>query len=162
MRVISTEVLKEDRDPKTDRALQVALAVGNAAEESCDVVVVPNLRPLWIVHLKRLAADVAFGRVVKILSLFGTHPLLRPIRPKLLHDRRLLLDENVQELGERILSDRHNRQLIIIAESRAEDGRCGAHFVKLGLGCLLCLSINQLVNGLKVRIDTNGAMVQYL
>ena len=83
--------------------------MSSADEESCDVVVVTNFRPLWIVFLKRMSADVAFSRVFILLPLLGTHPLYRPIRPELLHDRRLTLDENVQELGERILSDLHHR-----------------------------------------------------
>ena len=92
VRVVSTEVVKEDRDPDTDRALQVAPAVSSANEESCDVVVVTDLLPLWIVLLKRLAADVAFGRVLILHPLLGTHALNRPISPELLHDRRLPLD----------------------------------------------------------------------
>ena len=103
--------------------------------------------------LKRLSADVAFGRVLILLPLLSTHPLHLPICLDLHHDRRLPLDENVQELGELILSDLHHRQLIVIAESRAEDGRCGAHFVLLGTGCLLHLTTERLENGLKVRID---------
>ena len=92
VRVVSTEVVEEKRDLETDRALQVALAVSSADEESCDVVVVTDLRPLLIVFLKRLAADVAFARVLLLLPLLGTHPLHWPIRPELLHDRRLPLD----------------------------------------------------------------------
>ena len=144
VRVVSTEVVGKDRDPETDRELQVALAVSSADEEFCDVVVVTDLRPLRIVFLKRLAADVAFNRVLILLPLLGTHPLHRQIRPELLHDRRLLLDENVQELGKRILSDLHHRQLILVAESRAEDDSCGAHFVLLGVNCLLYLTTERL------------------
>ena len=77
--VVSTEVVTEYRDPETERALQVALAVSSADEESCDIVVVTNLWPLRIVLLKRLAADVAFGRILILLPLLGAHPLHRPI-----------------------------------------------------------------------------------
>ena len=109
VRVVSTKVVEEDRDPETDRALQVALAVSSADKESCDVVVLTDLRPFRIVFLKWLAADVAFGRVLILLSFLSTHPLYRPIRLELFHDRRLPLDENVQELGERIFFYFHHR-----------------------------------------------------
>ena len=92
MRVVSTEVVEENRDPETDRALQVALAVSSAEKTSCDVVVVTDLRPLRIVFLKRLAADIAFACVFILHPLLGTHPLHWLIRPELLHNRRLPLD----------------------------------------------------------------------
>ena len=151
--VVSTKVVEEVRDPNTDWALQVALPVSSADEESCDVVVVTDLRPLRIVLLKCLAANVAFGHVFILLPLLGTHPLYRSIRPKLLHDRRLPLDENVQELVERILFDLRHRQLIVIAESKAEDSCCGAHFVLLRVSCLLYLATKRLDDGLEVCID---------
>ena len=127
--------------------------MSSADEESCNVVVITNLWPRRIVLLERLAAVVAFNRVFILLPLLGTYPLHRPICSKLLHDRRLPLDENVQELGERNFSHLYHHQLIAIAKSRAEDGRCGAHCVLLGVGCLRCLSINRLENGLEVRMD---------
>ena len=46
MRVLLPKILKEDRDTKTKRALQIALAVGSAYEEFCGVVVVTDVRPI--------------------------------------------------------------------------------------------------------------------
>ena len=64
-----------------------------------------------------LAANVAFGRVLILSPLLGTHPLHRPIRPELLHDRRPPLDLNPKELIERIFTNLHHRQLSEIAVS---------------------------------------------
>ena len=153
VRVESMKVVKEDWKSKTDRALQVAQAVSGADEESCDVVVVTDLRSFRIVFFKRLAADVAFARVFILRPLLGTHALHWSIRSQLLDYRRLPLDEHVQELGKRFLPHLHHRQSIVIAESRAENGRCGANFVLLRVNCLLYLATERLENKLEVRID---------
>ena len=145
--------MEKDRDPETDRALQVSLAVSGAKEKSREVVEVTDFRPLWIVLLERVTADVALCPVLILFSLLGTHALNRAIRPELLHDRRLPLDEHVQEPGERILTDLRHDQLIVLAESRAEDGRRGAHFMLLKVSSLLCLATKRLDDGLEVRID---------
>ena len=92
VRVVSTEVVKKDWNSETDRAPQVALAVSSADEKYRDVVVVTDHRPLFIVLLQCLAADVAINRVFILLPMLGTNPLHRSIRPKLFHDRRLPLD----------------------------------------------------------------------
>ena len=136
--------------------------VSSADEESCNVIVVTDLRPLRIVLLRLMATDVAFNRVLILFPLLGTRPLHRPIRPKPLYDRRLQLDWNVLKLSERILSDLHYRILIVIAQSRAKNGRRGVHFVLLKVSCLVWLSINRLENGLQDRIDherCNGAIL---
>ena len=109
-------------------------------EETRDVVMVTDLRPLRVVLFETVAADVALRRVLVRLSLLSTHTLHRSIRPELLHNRRLPLDEYIQELGERILSDFRHRQLIVSAKSRAENNRRGAHFVLLGVSSLLNLA----------------------
>ena len=116
VRVVSTEVVKEDRDPENDRALKFALAVRGAEEESRYVVVVTDLWPLWIVHLELVAADVALRRVL-ILLLKRTYAHHRSICSELLHDCLLPLDEHVRELGQRIFPDFHHSQLIVLAES---------------------------------------------
>ena len=121
MRVVSTEVVKEDRDFETDRSLEVALPVSGANEKSSDVIMVSDLRPLWIVLLERVAADIALRRVLVFLSLLSAHSFHRSIGSELLDDRRLPLDEYVQELGQRIRSEFHHRQLIILTEGRAEN-----------------------------------------
>ena len=148
VRVISTKVVEDDRNLETDRALQVALAVGGAKEESRNVVVVTDLRPLRIVFLERVAADVALPRDLRLYSFLSTHALYRSILSELLHDRRVPLDEHVQELGERIFSDLYHRQLIVLSKKRAEDGDRSAHIVLLGVGCMLFLGTERLENGL--------------
>ena len=112
VRVISTEVVEKDRDSETYLTLQVALAESGAEDESGDVVVVTDFRPFRIALLESVAADVALRRVLILLPLICTHALHRSIRPKFLHNRRLPLDEHVQELGERIFSNLHDGQLI--------------------------------------------------
>ena len=153
VRIVFTEVMEEDRDPETYRALQVALAVSGADEESRDVVVVTDLRPLWIVFLERVAANVTLSRIVIFFLFLTTNAVHWSICPKLLDDRRLPLDEYVQELGERILADLRHRQLIVSAESRAENGGRGAHFVLWGVSCLLRLVSERVEDGLEVLID---------
>ena len=140
VRVVSTEVVEEDRDSETDRSLQVALAVSGADEESSNVIMVSDLRPIRIVLLERLAADVALRRVLVLLPLLSAHSLHRSSGSELLKDCCFSIDEDVQELGQRILFDLHHCQLIVSAEIRAENGRRGAHFVMLGVGCLHCLA----------------------
>ena len=49
MRIELMEFVYIDRDPETDRSLQVALAVSGAEKEFRDVVVVTDLRLLRIV-----------------------------------------------------------------------------------------------------------------
>ena len=46
MLIVSTEVMKEDRNSETDWALQVALAVRSSDKESRYIVMVTDLRPL--------------------------------------------------------------------------------------------------------------------
>ena len=87
--------------------------MSGADEESRDVVVVTDLQPCRIVILERVALDLALRRVLKLFPLLSTHALYWWIRPELLHDRNLPLDERFQELGMRILSDFHHRQLIV-------------------------------------------------
>ena len=142
--VVSTEVVEEEWDAATDRALQVALAVSGADNESSDVVVVTDFRPPRIVHLERVAADIALRCLVILFTLLGTYSFHWSICPELLHDRRLLLDEHVQNLGERILSQLYHSQLIVFTESRAEDGGRGTHFVLLGVSFLLRLATERL------------------
>ena len=77
VRVISTEVVEEDRDSETDRSLQVALPVSCADEESSDMIMVSDLRPLQIVFLERVAADVALRRVLVFLPLLSAYPKQR-------------------------------------------------------------------------------------
>ena len=117
MRIVSTEVVKEDWDPKTDQSLPAELAVSRAKEVPSDVVVITELRLLRIVLLERVAADVALRRVFILLPLLGTQAFHRSIRPEFLHDRCFPLDKLVQELGEHIHPDRHHSKLIELAES---------------------------------------------
>ena len=63
-------------------------------EQFSDVIVVTDFRRLWIVFLKRMAADVTVCRNVILFALLGTHLLYRPIRLELLHGSRLPLDEH--------------------------------------------------------------------
>ena len=91
LRIVATEVLKENRDWETSWALQVTLAVSGAKEEFRDLVVVTDLWPIRIVFLERVAADVAFRLVLILRPLLGTHAFHRSIRPELLCNRRFLL-----------------------------------------------------------------------
>ena len=100
-----------------------------------------------------MAAVVAFCRVHIFLQLLETHALYWSICLNLLHNCRLSLDEHVQELGHRILRDLNHGQLIVLTESRAENGRSGAHFVLLGVICLFCVATKRLEDGLEVCID---------
>ena len=88
VRVVSTEVVEEDRDSETDRALQVALAVSGADEESSNVIMVSDLRLLRIVLLERVAADVTLRCVLVFLLLLSAYSIHRSIGLKLLEDRR--------------------------------------------------------------------------
>ena len=90
--VLSRKVVKEDQNPETNGAVQVALAVSKSDKESLDVVVVTDLRPFRIVLFERVAADVALRCVLIILPHLGTHAFHWSIRPKLFHDRRLPLN----------------------------------------------------------------------
>ena len=138
------KVVEEDRDLETDWTFQVALAMSNSEKVSRYVVVVTDLRPLWIVLFERVAGDIALRRVLVFLPLLSAHSLHRSIGVELLENRRFPLDENVQELGERILLDLNHCQLIVIAEIRAKNSCCGAHFVLLKVSCLLNLASKRL------------------
>ena len=46
---------------------------------------ISDLRPLWIVLLERVAADLALRRVLILFSLLSVQTLYRAIRPELLH-----------------------------------------------------------------------------
>ena len=129
------------------------MAVSGADEEFSDVIMVSDFRPRQIVLFERVVADVALCRVLVFLPLLYAHSLHRSIGSELLKDRRFPLDEDVQELGQRILSDLHHRQLIVSTESRAENFCCGAHFVLLSVSCLICLATERLKDRLEVCID---------
>ena len=122
--------------------------MSGADEKSSDVIMVSDLRPFRIVLLQRVTADVALRRVLAFLPLLNAHSLHRSIGLELLEDRRFPLYKNVQELGQRILVDLYHRQLIVSTESRAENCCCGAHFVLLGVSCLICLATERLENRL--------------
>ena len=66
VRIVAPEVLEEHRDFKANWALQVTLAVCGAEEVPRDVVVVTDLRPLQVVFLEMVAADVALRRVLTL------------------------------------------------------------------------------------------------
>ena len=153
MRVVSTEVVEEDCDSETDRSLQVALAVSCANEESSDVLMVSDLRPSRIVLPECVAADVALRRDLIFLLLLSAYLLHWSSCSELFENCRCLLDQDVQELGQRIFSDLHHRQLIVSTECRAENCRRGTHFVLLGVSCLLKLAFERLENGFEVGID---------
>ena len=108
MSVVTTKVVKEDRDSETDRTLRVTLAVSGSEEESSDVIVITDLRPLRIVLHERVAADVALRRVLVFLPLLGAQLLHWSIGSELLDDRSLPLDEDVSELGKCIFFDLHH------------------------------------------------------
>ena len=74
VRVVSRKVVEEDRDPETDQALQVALAVSRAKEVLCSEVVITDLRLSRIKFLERVAADVTLRRV--IIFLVGTQAFI--------------------------------------------------------------------------------------
>ena len=81
------------------------------------VVVITDLRFPRIVFFERVAADVALRRIIKLFSILGTRALHRTIRPKLLYDYRLPLNEHVQKLGERIFPDLPHSQLVVLLKS---------------------------------------------
>ena len=127
--------------------------MSGADEESSDVIMVSDLRPLRIVLLESVAADVALCCVLVFLSLLSAHSLHRSIGSELLEDCRFTLHKDVQELGERIFFNLNHFQLIVIAEIRAKNGCRGAHFVLLRVSCLLNLAAERLFYGLEVCID---------
>ena len=86
VRVVTTEVVKEHRDSKTDRALQVALTVSGAEKEFSDVIVITDLRHFRIVLFVRVAANLAMRRVFVFRPLLGVHSFHRSINLKLLND----------------------------------------------------------------------------
>ena len=88
---------------------------------------VSDRRPLRIVVFERVAADVALRRVLILFSILSTHALHRSIGSELLEDRRLPLDKDVRELGERILPDLYHCQHIVIVEIRAKNGFRAPH-----------------------------------
>ena len=145
--------MEEDRDLETDRSLQVALPVSSADEESSDMIMVSDLRPFRIIRCERVAANVALRRVFVFLPFLRAHTIQSSIGSELLEDRRFLLDEDVQELGQRILSDLHHCQLIVLTESRAGNYCCRAHFVLLGVRCLIFLTTERLDDRFEVCID---------
>lgn len=60
-----------------------------------DVVEITDFGQLQIVVFKRVEADVALRCVFILLPLVGTHAIHRSIPPKLFHDCRFSLDEQV-------------------------------------------------------------------
>ena len=131
VRIVATEVVEENRDFETDRALQVTLAVGGADKPARDVVVVTDFGSLRLALYKLVTADVASSGIIILLLLSGTEAHHRPIRPEYRHDLGFPHDKRIKKLGERVLSDLHHGLLMEIIESRGEYGSSGAHFVLL-------------------------------
>ena len=112
VRIVTTEVVEEHRDFEADRALQVALAVGNADKPARDVVVVTNFGTLRVTLYELVTADVATSGIIIFILLAGTEALHRPIRPENRHDLCFPHDERVKEFGERVFSDFHHCPLV--------------------------------------------------
>ena len=81
MRIVATEVVEEHWNLETDRALQVALAVGGADKPARDVVVVTDFGTLRFTFYELVTADVAPSSIIIFFLLAGTEALHRPICP---------------------------------------------------------------------------------
>ena len=67
VRIVGTKVVEKHWDFETDRALQVALAVGGADKPACDVVVVTDFGDLSFALYKLVTADVAPSSIIILL-----------------------------------------------------------------------------------------------
>lgn len=81
VRVIFTEVMEENQDPITYRALSIALAMSGADEVSRNVIVVTIFRFVRIVLLECVASNLAHRRVIVFLPLLTTDAFHRSILP---------------------------------------------------------------------------------
>ena len=126
--------------------------MSGADEEYSDVILVSDLRPVQIVFLERVTADVAHSSGYVFLPFLSAHSLHRSIGSKLFENRRFPLDEDFQEFEQRIPSDLQYRQLIVSTKSLAENCCCGAHFVLLGISCFICLATERFEDRLEVCI----------
>lgn len=145
---------------RPDRALPVALPMSGAVEQFRDVFLVTDFQPLRIVFLIRVAASLAFWRVLVLLTLLGIYALYLSIRPKLIINCCILIDEHIQKLGERSLSDFNHCQLILLVESQAEDGWPSAEFVLLRVSSLLFFRPNELWIELRLAYVTKNAIMR--
>ena len=66
MCIVFTEVLKEDRNLKADRPLQVALTVSSAEEVASDVVMVADPRSLFFFLLELVPTELAALSVLEL------------------------------------------------------------------------------------------------
>ena len=114
---------------------------------------VSDLRALRIVLIERVEANIARRCVLVFLLHLNAHSFYQSNSSELLEDCRFPLDDDVQELGQRILSDLHQRQLIVLTETRAENCCSGTHFVLLGVNCLICLATELIEDRHEIWID---------
>ena len=145
--------MKKHWDLEADRALQVTLSVSSADKPARDVVVVKDFGTFRFTLYDFMTADVAPSGIIIFFLLADTQTLHRAICRENRDDFCFVHNERVKELGYRVLFDFHHSSLVKVIQTRCEDGRCCAHFVLLGVSCVLHPATGRFKNGLKVRID---------